>query len=63
MFDGAFWVAVMLLLVVDDGGGCSSAQEVLPSDCLLVDGCLEEWMGAWEFVVDGGVAEPLDETL
>ena len=63
MFGGVFSVAVVFLLVINDGCGCSSLQEALPLDSLLVDGCFVEWVSAWEFVVSGWVVEPLDEAL
>ena len=58
-----FAVAVALLLVFNDSCGNLAAKEVLPSNCLLLDGCAVQWVSSGKSLWNAGVAKPLDETL
>jgi hypothetical protein len=62
-FGRLFAVAVVLLLVFNDSCGNLAAKEVLPSNCLLLDGCAEQWVCSGKSLGNGGVVEPLEETL
>jgi hypothetical protein len=63
VFGWSFTVAVALLLTFDDRCGDLTAKEVLPSNCLLLDGCAEQWVSSGKLLENAGVAKPLDEAL